>query len=86
MKTLTRSPKQIGSIIRYHRKKRDLSQSDLGNLSQLRQGTISNIENGARGTQIETLLTLLRALDLEIQIIPKDQSQTSHITIEDLIG
>lgn len=71
---LARSPKQIGSLIRRARKKRALSQQALGQKTGLRQETISLVESGNRATKIETLLSILSALDLEFQIAPRSTS------------
>ena len=66
-----RDPKQIGSLIRRARKQRALSQQQLSAKTGLRQETISLIETGNPATRIETLLTVLSALDLELQIAPR---------------
>ena len=78
---LARNPKQIGNALRRERKKRGLSQSDLGTKSGLRQETISLIETGNPATKIETILTVLAVLDLEFQIAPR--SKLSPRDIED---
>ena len=80
---LGRTPRQIGNVIRRARKKRNLSQSALGNISGHRQETISLVEAGNPATKLETLLAVLAALDLEIQIAPR--SKTSPHDIEDFI-
>jgi HTH-type transcriptional regulator / antitoxin HipB len=71
MNELARDPRQIGNVIRRARKKQALSQKELGHKTGLRQETISIIESGHRGARIETLLTVLAALDLEFQIVPR---------------
>jgi len=70
---LARSPKQIGNLIRRARKKRALSQQALGKKTGLRQETISLVENGNPSAKIETLLSILAALDLEFQIAPRSK-------------
>lgn len=74
---LARSPQQIGNAIRRVRKKRALSQSELGAKAGLRQETVSLIETGHPAAKIETLLALLSALDLEFQIAARSKSGTS---------
>lgn len=71
MTDLARSPEQIGNTIRHARKKRGMSQSELGKKTGLRQGTISLIEKGHSAAKLETLLAVLSALDLEFQIFPR---------------
>jgi HTH-type transcriptional regulator/antitoxin HipB len=73
MNDLARDPKQIGNLIRRARKRRNLSQKAFGARVGLRQETISLIENGNTATKIETLLSVLAALDLEFQIAPRSK-------------
>ena len=68
MLDLARSPEQIGNAIRRVRKKMGMSQSELGELTGLRQATISQIEKGHPAAKIETVLGILSALNLEFQI------------------
>jgi len=68
MADLARSPEQIGNTIRRARKKRGMSQAELGEKTGLRQGTISLIEKGHPAAKLETILTVLSALDLELTI------------------
>ena len=65
---LARNPKQIGNLIRRARKKRAWSQTQLGDRTGLRQETISLIETGNPATRLDTILTVLAALDLEFQV------------------
>lgn len=80
---LARNPQQIGNLIRRSRRKNALSQKALGVKVGLRQETISLIENGNPSSRIETLLTVLSALDLEFQIAPRskgwDKELESHL-------
>ena len=71
MADLARSPEQIGNVIRRARKKRGMSQTELGEKAGLRQGTISLIEKGHPAAKLETILTVLAALDLEFLIAPR---------------
>ena len=71
---LARDPKQIGNSIRRARKSQNLSQQDLASKVGLRQETISLLENGNPATRIETLLEVLAALGLELQIAPRSRS------------
>lgn len=79
MTELARSPKQIGNFVKRTRKKRGLSQTDLGNKVGLRQETISLIENGNPAAKLENILAVIAALDLELQIAPR-----SHQSIQDI--
>ena len=68
MSELARSPEQLGNTIRRARKKRGMSQSELGEKAGLRQETISLIENGNPAAKLETILAILSVLGLEFQI------------------
>ncbi len=68
MNHVARTPTQIGAIVRRLRKKQQLTQTELGNRTHLRQATISALENGEAGTQIKTLSDVLAALNLEMII------------------
>ena len=83
MMQLARTPRQIGNSVRRARKKLNLSQSQLGARVSLRQETISLIETGNAATRIDTLLSVLAALDLELQIAPRSKHAPSDI--EDLL-
>lgn len=82
MTDLARTPNQIGNLIRRARKKRELSQSQLGEQVGLRQETISLIETGHPAAKLETILAILSALDLEFRIAPR--SKGTAIDIEDI--
>ena len=79
MRSLARTPQQIGSLIRNARKKRGLNQTQLGDMAGLRQETISLIESGNPATKLETILTVLAALDLEFKITPRTKSTVSDM-------
>ena len=70
---LARSPKQLGSVIQRVRKQQKLSQRELGEKAGLWQETISKIETGHSDTKLGTLLAVLIALDLELQVVPRSK-------------
>lgn len=79
MSDLARTPKQIGNLIRRSRKKRGLSQTQLGEKAGLRQETISVIESGNPATKLDTILTVLAALDLEFRILPRSKGDVTEV-------
>lgn len=79
MSDLARNPKQIGNLIRRARKQRGLSQTQLGEKTGLRQATISLIETGNPAATMETILTVLSALDLEFRIAPRSKATAADI-------
>ncbi|MBH0183405.1 MAG: helix-turn-helix transcriptional regulator [Nitrospira sp.] len=79
MSDLARDPRQIGNLIRRIRKKQGLSQTQLGEKAGLRQETISLIETGNPSATLETILSVLAALDLEFRMVPRSQSRAADI-------
>ncbi|WP_298721812.1 helix-turn-helix domain-containing protein [uncultured Ferrovibrio sp.] len=79
MSDLARTPPQIGNLIRRARKKRGLSQSQLGELAGLRQETISLIETGNPAAKLKTILAVLAALDLEFRIVPRSKGAAAEL-------
>ena len=82
MPYLARTTKQLGAIIRRERKKRGLTQGELGAKIGLRQATISKLEAGEPATQMQTLLDTLTALDLQLAV--EERSGASPSDIEDI--
>ncbi len=79
MTNLARTPRQIGSLVRRARKQRGLSQTQLGDMSGLRQSTISLIETGNPAGKLETILAVLAALDLELRIATRSKGVAADI-------
>jgi HTH-type transcriptional regulator / antitoxin HipB len=81
MEQIARTSKQIGEALRRERRRIKMSQLDLANKTNLRQSTISSVENGDPGAQLRTLLEIITALDLELLIRPRSEAPTK---IEDI--
>ncbi len=79
MSDLARSPRQLGNVVRRARKKRGLTQTELGARVGCRQETISLIEGGNPATRIDTLLGVLAGLELEIRIAPRSKGAPTDI-------
>lgn len=79
MMELARTPRQIGNLVRRARKRHGWSQTQLGEKTGLRQETISLIETGNPATRLETILTVVAALDLEFRLASRSKSQPSDI-------
>jgi HTH-type transcriptional regulator / antitoxin HipB len=71
MNLLVRSPKALGNIIQTERKRQGLSQASFGEHINMRQSVISMVEKGHSALKLENLLSILAALDLDIQITPR---------------
>jgi HTH-type transcriptional regulator/antitoxin HipB len=76
---LARSPQQIGNLVRRARRQRGWNQTQLGLKANLRQETISLIENGNPPTRLDTILAVLAALDLEFRITPRSKGHVEAI-------
>jgi HTH-type transcriptional regulator/antitoxin HipB len=76
---LVRSPQQMGHVFRRQRERLKINQTTLGEISGLRQATISHVETGRAGTKIETICTLLAAMDLELFVRPRTKGSAKDI-------
>lgn len=81
MEQIARTSRQIGAALRRRRRSMNLRQSDIGSRTNLRQATISALENGEAGTQLRTLIRVLTALDLELVV---RERSNARVRIEDL--
>jgi HTH-type transcriptional regulator / antitoxin HipB len=59
---MTMDAKQVGKMIRFHRKKSGLSQEGLSKLAGLGKTVIFDIEKGKLTVRFETLLKVLNAV------------------------
>ena len=67
------SPENLGQALRAERKQKGLSQKTVGHSVGMEQHTISKIEKGNPGTEINSLFRLLAALDLELTVQPRQK-------------
>ena len=81
MDQIARTSKQIGAAVRRRRRMLKLSQSGLGAKADLRQATISALENGEPGTRLRTLIDAMAALGLEMVIRERSRADKD---IEDI--
>ncbi|MBS0614926.1 MAG: helix-turn-helix transcriptional regulator [Verrucomicrobia bacterium] len=59
--------KHVGELIRYHRKKGKLTQKELGLLSGVGKTAVFDIENGKLSVRFDTLLKLLKVLNIDLE-------------------
>jgi len=76
MYRLITSAQSLGALVRDERKKQGLTQGDLGKMTGLNQTTLSLIEKGKPSVQLQTILVLLAALGLNLQVGPREQQTT----------
>jgi HTH-type transcriptional regulator/antitoxin HipB len=79
MTELVRSPKQLGVALRRYRRARQLTQTDLAQRAGVRQSTVSQVENGLETAKLNTVMDVLRALDLELVIQPRSKGSLNDI-------
>ena len=79
MNDLARDPRQIGTLVRRARKRQGLSQAALGEKAGMRQETISLIETGHPAAKLQTILSVLAALDLELRIVPRSKARAADL-------
>jgi HTH-type transcriptional regulator / antitoxin HipB len=77
-----RNAKQTGALIRRLRRSAGLTQKELGSSAALRQATISALERGQSGVNLQTLFDVLQALQMELVVRPRKAAVDS---IEDLL-
>ncbi len=67
------SPETFGLALRAERKQKGMSQKAVGHSVGMEQHTISKIEKGNPGTELNSLFRILAALDLELTIQPRQK-------------
>lgn len=68
------SPQSLGEALRAARKKKGMSQLEVGKSVGIDQPSISKIERGESSARVDTLFRLLAALDMELVIQPRQKS------------
>jgi len=71
MQKIIRSNKDLGAAIRLARKSSNLRQVDVARKASVRQALVSEIENGATTANLDTVIRVLAALDLDLSVIPR---------------
>ena len=61
----------LAHTIRLQRRRRGLSQTQLGRLLHMPQSQVARIEKGASDMRLSTLTEIARVLDLEPMLLPK---------------
>ena len=58
--------KEIGKMIRFHRKKSGMTQEELGKLACLGKTVVFDIEKGKLSVRLDTLLKLMEVLNIKM--------------------
>jgi DNA-binding Xre family transcriptional regulator len=65
------SPSDLLQTIRAQRRRKHISQTQLGQMVKMPQSHLARIETGATDVRLSTLTEIARVLDLEPMLIPK---------------
>jgi HTH-type transcriptional regulator/antitoxin HipB len=79
MEQITRTPKQLGTLLRRRRRELGLTQEAQASRIQLRQATVSALENSAADSRLATLFDMLSALDLELLVRPRSKGSAREV-------
>ncbi|MBK6413262.1 helix-turn-helix transcriptional regulator [Sphingopyxis sp.] len=74
MNQMIRTATQLGAHIQEARLRAGISQQQLAEMIGKHQKTISSIEQGNKGTKLETLLLVLAALDLNMEMSKRSKA------------
>lgn len=74
MNQMIRTATQLGAFIQDARLRAGISQQQLAEMIGKHQKTISSIEQGNTGTKLETLLLVLAALDLNMEMSKRSKA------------
>lgn len=68
---------QLSAVLKEYRKSRKISQTDIAKKVGIRQDTVSNFENNPDSTKLDTLFKLLSAMELELEVHPRNRETQS---------
>lgn len=66
-------PEQLSALIKSYRRKHRVTQAEIAQLIGLRVATISDFENKPESCKLATFFKILAALQLQLDISPRDQ-------------
>ena len=78
MTQISRTPRQLGAVLRRYRKQDGSTQAALAERINKRQATVSSLESVGSGN-LETLFAVLSALDLELIVRPRTKNTTDQL-------
>jgi HTH-type transcriptional regulator / antitoxin HipB len=79
MDPITRTPRQLGALLRRRRRELGLTQQALASRIHLRQATVSALENSAADSRLATLFDTLSALGLELLVRPRSRGSAREV-------
>lgn len=79
MEKVLRSPRDIGPLIRALRRAQNLTQSQLSELTGIKQQTISAIEGGHQQANMRTFFSILATLSFELLARPRPRRPLGYV-------
>lgn len=79
MNIVVRSPKDLGQALKRYRLNDNISQAELAESIQTHQMGISRIETGRLSRTLSLIFSILKILDLEIEIRPRRKGSAKDI-------
>ena len=79
MNIVVRSPKDLGQALKRYRLDREISQAELAESIQTHQMGVSRIETGRLSRTLSLIFSVLKVLDLEIEIRPRRKGSAKDI-------
>lgn len=64
------TPEEIAQLIRTHRRQSGLSQQELALMAGVGKTAVFDIEKGKESVQLNTLLKVLKVLNIQMQLLP----------------
>lgn len=71
-------PEQLSNLIKTYRKEQNITQTEIAKLVGLRVATISDFENKPESCKLATFFKILAALQLQIDITPREQIASTN--------
>jgi len=75
MEKTIRNNKDLGEAIRLARRNKGLRQVDLARKASVRQALVSELETGATTANLDTVIKMVAALDMDLSIIPRQKAE-----------
>ena len=75
MEKTIRNNKDLGEAIRFARRNKGLRQVDLARKASVRQALVSELETGATTANLDTVIKMVAALDMDLSIIPRQKAE-----------
>jgi len=76
---IARTPQDLSYVLRYARENLKLTKAEMAQRLGVHHEIISTLETRAEKSSIETLLSILSELELELQIVPSNRVRSTDL-------